>query len=51
MAFRPDLLLAHAFPEARQAYAKRDAILYALGVGFGADPTDSADLEFCWRIG
>ena len=36
MPIRPDLLLAHVFPEARQAYTKRDAILYALGVGLGA---------------
>jgi acyl dehydratase len=40
MAFRPDLVRAHAFPEARQSYTKRDAILYALGVGLGADPAD-----------
>jgi len=46
MAIRPDLLLAHEFPEARQAYTKRDAILYALGVGLGADPTDPGDLPF-----
>jgi acyl dehydratase len=43
MAFRPDLLLAHAFPEARQIYTERDAILYALGVDLGSDP---ADLSF-----
>ncbi len=46
MAIRPDLLLGHEFPEARQSYTKRDAILYALGVGLGADPTDPADLPF-----
>ncbi len=46
MAIRPDLLLAHEFPEARQTYTRRDAILYALGVGLGADPTDPADLSF-----
>jgi acyl dehydratase len=46
MPIRPDLLLAHAFPEARQRYTKRDAILYALGVGLGGDPTDPADLSF-----
>jgi acyl dehydratase len=40
VAFRPDLLLAHEFPEARQTYGKRDAILYALGVGLGTDPED-----------
>jgi len=46
MAIRPDLLLAHAFPETRQHYAKRDAILYALGLGLGADPTNATDLPF-----
>ena len=46
MTIRPDLLLAYEFPEARQTYARRDAILYALGVGLGADPTDPADLSF-----
>jgi acyl dehydratase len=46
MALRPDILLAHDFPEARQSYTKRDAILYALGIGLGADPTDPRDLPF-----
>jgi acyl dehydratase len=46
MGFRPDLLLAHEFPEARQRYERRDAILYALGVGLGVDPIDPADLPF-----
>jgi acyl dehydratase len=46
MTIQADLLLAHEFPEARQSYTKRDAILYALGVGLGADPTDPADLPF-----
>jgi acyl dehydratase len=40
MPIRPDLLLAHDFPEARQRYTKRDSILYALGVGLGRDPAD-----------
>lgn len=46
MAFRPAALLAHSFPESRQSYTKRDAILYALGVGLGTDPTNPADLPF-----
>lgn len=46
MPIRPDLLLAHTFPEARQRYAKRDSILYALGVGLGRDPCDPLDLPF-----
>jgi acyl dehydratase len=46
MAIRPDLLLAHGFAPVRQLYARRDAILYALGVGLGADPLDPEDLPF-----
>lgn len=46
MTFRPDLLLAHDFGETRQSYAARDAILYALGLGFGRDPLDEAELAF-----
>ena len=46
MAIRPELLLGHQFPEARQTYTRRDAILYALGVGLGADPTDPIELPF-----
>ncbi len=46
MAIRPDLLLGHEFPEARQTYTKRDVILYARGVGLGATPTDPSDLPF-----
>jgi acyl dehydratase len=40
MPIRPDLLLAHAFPEVRHKYTKRDTILYGLGVGLGGDPAD-----------
>jgi acyl dehydratase len=46
MTFRPDLLLAHVFPEKRQNYAKRDTILYALGIGLGRNPLDLADLDY-----
>jgi acyl dehydratase len=46
MPIRPDALLAHIFPETRQRYAKRDTILYALGVGLGGDPCDPPDLPF-----
>ncbi len=34
------------FGQPEQAYVERDAILYALGVGLGSDPLDSADLAF-----
>lgn len=46
MTIRPDLILTLEFPEVRQAYAKRDTILYALGVGLGRDPLDLADLDY-----
>ena len=46
MAIRANLLLTHEFLDARQSYTKRDAILYALGAGLGANPTDPADLPF-----
>ena len=45
MAFSPEKVLAHPFPAVRQAYAERDAILYALGVGLGRDPCDAQDLR------
>jgi acyl dehydratase len=44
MPIQPHLLLAHKFPAMTQRYARRDAILYALGVGLGAE--DAADLPF-----
>ncbi len=34
------------FPDAEQAYTERDAILYALGLGYGHEPTDEEDLRF-----
>ncbi|CAN5426577.1 MaoC/PaaZ C-terminal domain-containing protein [soil metagenome] len=46
MAFDPDRLLNHDFPEIRQSYAPRDAILYALGLGLGEDPLDEGDLDY-----
>lgn len=32
-------------------WTDRDAILYALGVGYGADPLDEADLRFVYEAG
>ena len=46
MVIRSDLLMAHDFGDRRQSYDERDAILYALGVGLGRDPTDERDLAF-----
>lgn len=42
----PAAILAFEFGKPVQAYSVRDAILYALGVGLGADPVDADDLAF-----
>lgn len=42
----PNRLLGHVFPEIRREYLERDAILYALGIGLGADRLDATDLNF-----
>lgn len=34
------------FDDVRQTYSVRDAILYALGLGYGRDPMDADDLRF-----
>jgi len=36
-------------PEAQQRLTKRDTILYALGVGLGADPCDADQLRFVYE--
>lgn len=46
MAIDPDRLIALRLPEVRQHYGWRDSILYALGTGYGMDPTDTAQLRF-----
>lgn len=46
MALQAKDILAHRFDEIRQSYTARDAILYALGVGLGADPLDTDELAY-----
>jgi acyl dehydratase len=46
MAIQPGVILAHRFDTLYQSYTERDAILYALGLGLGADPIDAADLTY-----
>jgi len=41
-----DRLLALEFPEIEHCYTEKDTILYALGVGYGLDPVDEAQLDF-----
>lgn len=49
MPIDPQRLLARAFTPVEQAYAARDAILYALGCGLGADPVDAGQLRFVYE--
>lgn len=37
------------FPEIEQTYTAKDSILYALGVGYGHDPMDEAQLQFVYE--
>jgi acyl dehydratase len=47
----PARLLALKFPEIVHSYATRDTILYALGVGVGADPLSPAHLRHVYEEG
>lgn len=49
MAIDYDKLMAWRFPEAEHRYTRRDTILYALGVGLGADPLDERQLRFVYE--
>jgi len=42
-------LMAMRWPDYEAAYSERDAMLYALGIGFGADPLDEAELPFVYE--
>ncbi len=44
-----DKLINWDIPEARQRLTKRDTILYALGVGLGADPCDEQQLRYVYE--
>jgi acyl dehydratase len=39
------------FPVKEHTYSTRDTMLYALGLGFGADPMDSSQLRFVYEEG
>jgi acyl dehydratase len=51
MAIDRDRLLAWPFEPVEQSYGERDSILYALGVGLGADPVDPRQLAFVYEQG
>ena len=44
-----DKLISRTFPPLEQTYSAKDTILYALGVGVGADPMDPKDLPFVYE--
>ena len=46
MAFTHDSLMSHPIPEVRQRLTRREAVFYALSVGFGQDPLDARQLDF-----
>ena len=49
MAIDYQKLLHHHIPPVEQTLTTRDTILYALGVGLGADPTDRNQLQFVYE--
>lgn len=51
MAIDYDVLMAWPFPDIEQTYTEKDTILYALGIGFGADPLDRGQLRFVYEKG
>lgn len=44
-----DKLINHRIPDVEQTWTARDTMLYALGIGFGADPTDLDQLKFVYE--
>jgi acyl dehydratase len=51
MAINYDKLVNWQIPEVEQRLTRRDTILYALGVGLGADPCDADQLRFVYEDG
>jgi acyl dehydratase len=51
MAIDYDRLMKLEIPDVEQSFTRRDTMLYALGLGFGADPMDAAQLKFVYEDG
>jgi hypothetical protein len=49
MAIDYNALMKRAFPDVVHDYTEKDCILYALGIGLGADPTDRQQLRFVFE--
>lgn len=51
MAIDYDKLLALKIPDTAHSYTRKDAMLYALSLGYGADPLDAGQLPFVYEAG
>src|SRR5262245_53420326 len=51
MPFDPHKLLNWRFPEVEHTYGEKDTMLYALGLGCGADPGATSDLKYVYERG
>ena len=51
MTINYDRLINWQIPPVEMTLSKRDTILYALGVGLGADPLDTDQLKFVYEDG
>jgi acyl dehydratase len=51
MKIDPKILKSWPFPEIEQTYSWRDSILYALGVGLSADPSNLEEMQFTYEQG
>ena len=51
MPLNYEALLSWPFEEIEQTYTEKDSILYALGLGLGADPVDRDQLRFVYEDG
>jgi len=49
MPLNYDKLMNADIPEVEQRLTRRDTMLYALGVGLGADPCDTDQLKFVYE--
>ncbi len=49
MAIQYEKLLQHDIPLVEQTLTQRDTMLYALGVGLGADPMDEQQLQYVYE--
>jgi acyl dehydratase len=51
MALNYEALISWPFEGIEQTYTEKDSILYALGIGLGADPIDRGQLRFVYEDG